>query len=95
VGFDRSIDQRVVSDITARVCELLPFLRGRELATAWTGFRPAAESPGPVIRRAGVSALWLAYGHYRNGILLGPVTARLVSEEILGGALPAARASLR
>jgi glycine oxidase len=93
VGFDRALDQRVVGDITERVCELLPFLRGRELSTAWAGFRPAAESLGPVIRRAGDSALWLAYGHYRNGILLAPVTARLVSDEILGVARRAAQAS--
>ncbi len=83
VGFDRSVDAQVVDDITSRACNLLPWLRGRQLTAAWIGFRPAAESPGPVIRRAGHPGLWLAYGHYRNGILLAPVTARLVSEEIL------------
>ncbi len=83
-GFDRSVDDRVIRDITARACDLLPWLRGRQPVAAWNGFRPAADSPGPVIRRAGESGLWLAYGHYRNGILLAPVTARLVSEGILG-----------
>jgi glycine oxidase len=93
VGFDRTVDERVVDDITARVCDLLPWLHGKKPATAWVGFRPAAESPGPVIQRAGDSALWLAYGHYRNGILLAPLTAKLVSEEILGAAGWAAHAS--
>jgi glycine oxidase len=84
VGFDRSVDDRVIRDITSRACEMLPWLRDRQPVAAWTGFRPAADSPGPVIRRVGDSGIWLAYGHYRNGILLAPVTARLVSEEILG-----------
>ena len=85
VGFDRSVDAHSVNDITSRVCDLLPWLRSQhpEPATAWIGFRPAADAPGPVIRRAGDSSLWLAYGHYRNGILLAPVTSRLVAEEVL------------
>jgi glycine oxidase len=86
VGFDRTVDQRVVDDITARVSDLLPWLDGKKPATAWVGFRPAADSPGPIIHRAGDSALWLAYGHYRNGILLAPLTAKRLSEDILGAA---------
>ena len=84
-GFDRSIDAEVVSDITARACELLPALAGERPVAAWAGFRPAADSAGPVIQRAGDSPLWLAYGHYRNGILLAPVTAARISREIAEG----------
>lgn len=87
VGFNRSLDAEVVNDITARVCELLPALKGERPVAAWTGFRPAAESAGPVIQRAGDSRLWLAYGHYRNGILLAPVTAARISQEIAGGVI--------
>jgi glycine oxidase len=85
VGFNRSIDAAVVNDITARICELLPALKGERPAAVWAGFRPGAESAGPVIQRAGDSHLWLAYGHYRNGILLAPVTAGKISREIAGG----------
>jgi glycine oxidase len=85
VGFNRSIDAEVVGGITARVCELLPALAGQRPVAVWAGFRPAADSAGPVIQRAGDSRLWLAYGHYRNGILLAPVTAERVSREIAGG----------
>ena len=92
-GFNRSIDGGVIQDITSRACDLLPWLRGRQPVTTWNGFRPGADSPGPVIRRVEDSGLWLAYGHYRNGILLSPVTAQLVSEEILGNARRAETAS--
>jgi glycine oxidase len=83
VGFNRSVDARSVEDITSRVCGLWPWLRQHQPEAAWVGFRPGAESPGPVIHRAGDSGLWLSYGHYRNGILLAPVTARLLSQGIL------------
>jgi len=85
VGFNRSIQPEVVDDITSRVGELLPWIRRHQPMAAWAGFRPGADSPGPVIHRAGDTGLWLAYGHYRNGILLAPVTARLVSTGILAG----------
>jgi glycine oxidase len=83
VGFDRTIDPVIVDDIVARVCEVMPSLRDKQYSTAWVGFRPAADSPGPEIRRVPGSPLWLAYGHYRNGILLAPVTARRIAGEIL------------
>ncbi|MBZ5593570.1 MAG: glycine oxidase ThiO [Acidobacteriia bacterium] len=86
VGFDRSVDAQVVRDITARAGELLPALEGERVVAAWAGFRPAADSPGPVSQRAADSRLWLAYGHYRNGILLAPVTADRISREITGTA---------
>ncbi len=89
VGFDRSVDAHSIDDITSRVCDLWPWLRQHKPQAAWVGFRPGADSPGPVIHRAGDSGLWLSYGHYRNGILLAPVTARLLTESILASAAPA------
>ena len=83
VGFDRSVDPAIVDDIVARVCEVMPSLRDKRYSTAWVGFRPAADSPSPEIRRMPASRLWLAYGHYRNGILLAPVTAARIAGEIL------------
>ncbi len=89
VGFDRSVDAGSVDGITSRVSDLWPWLRQHKPDAAWIGFRPGSESPGPVIRRAGDTGLWLSYGHYRNGILLAPVTARLLTEGILASAVPA------
>ncbi|MCU1273457.1 MAG: Glycine oxidase ThiO [Bryobacterales bacterium] len=83
VGFDRSIDPVIVEDIVARVCGLMPSLRDKRYTAAWVGFRPATDSPGPEIHRVPGSRLWLAYGHYRNGILLAPVTAGQIAREIL------------
>ena len=84
VGFNRSVDQPSTDGITERVGELLPWIRRHQPAAAWVGFRPAADAPGPIIHRAGDTGLWLAYGHYRNGILLAPITANLLVEGIAG-----------
>ena len=82
VGFDRKINPAIVSDIADRAGELLPQLRQAGTPEAWVGFRPRADAHQPQIRRFEDSGLWLAYGHYRNGILLAPATAERVCAEI-------------
>jgi glycine oxidase len=81
VGFDRSIDPRIVSDLAARAAFLLPHLANEAPAEAWIGLRPASDTLHT--GAYGTSGrLFLAYGHYRNGILLAPVTARDLTAEI-------------
>jgi glycine oxidase ThiO len=80
-GFDRKIDGYIAEHLAASAAELMPALAHRGYA-AWNGFRPATLDEQPVIQRLGNSSIWLAYGHYRNGILLAPATARLVAQEI-------------
>jgi glycine oxidase len=82
IGFDRSIDSHVVSEIAARAGDLLPPLRQLKPESVWTGFRPATDTEGPHIGRVLSSRLWLAYGHYRNGILLAPATCDRICQEI-------------
>lgn len=86
VGFNRSIDPETVRDIARRAEALLPALRQAGPPEAWIGFRPRADAHQPQIGRFAGSALWLAYGHFRNGILLAPATAERVSAEITSNA---------
>ena len=81
-GFDRTLDPEVLSGIHRHASELLPMLGGRVPHESWLGFRPGIEGDRPVIERVGGTALWLAYGHYRNGILLAPATAARVAAAI-------------
>ncbi len=87
-GFDRTIDPTIVSDLAARAGALVPALRGLQPESIWIGFRPATNTPAPHIGRVtsnnAASRLWLAYGHYRNGILLAPATCDRVCQEITG-----------
>jgi glycine oxidase len=81
-GFDRRLDPAIIAGIHARACDLLPRLRSAPEPQAWLGFRPATADFEPAIGRLGDTPLWLAYGHYRNGILLAPATAGRVSREM-------------
>lgn len=81
-GFDRGLNPAILSDVRARAQNLMPALEATEPADAWLGFRPAVDRDHPVIERAAHTTLWLAYGHYRNGILMAPPTAQRVAQGI-------------
>ena len=81
VGFDRSIDETAVARLHSQAEALYTPLSGLT-PEPWIGFRPATEALEPEIRALAGTAIWLAYGHYRNGILLAPETAARVSAEL-------------
>ncbi len=81
-GYDRTIDPKIVSEIVARASALVPALASLKPESVWIGFRPAADTAAPHIGRVQSSGLWLAYGHYRNGVLLAPATCDRVCREI-------------
>jgi len=69
--------------------ELVPALHDVAFTRAWCGRRPATPDGLPVIdRAAGLDNLFLACGHYRNGMLLAPATGKLLSEWVLSGTRP-------
>ncbi len=82
VGFDRTIDEDIVQTIHARASKLLPWLAAMEPAERWLGFRPGIAGGIPAIGRVNGTRIWTAYGHYRNGILLAPDTARRIVESV-------------
>ena len=77
--FDRVLSPAILCDIQARASNLLPSLAGRKPCESWLGFRPGVKGEGPIIEAVAGGPLWLAYGHYRNGILLAPATAERVA----------------
>ena len=83
IGFDRTVDPAICEDIHRRAARLFPLLENATPVQRWIGFRPRpVEGDGPHIGRVAGSNVWLAYGHYRHGILLTPVTAQRVADEI-------------
>ena len=85
IGFDRTVDPAICEDIHRRAAQLFPPLEHATPVKRWIGFRPRlVEGDGPRIGRVEGTNVWLAYGHYRNGILLTPVTAQRVADEIGG-----------
>lgn len=84
VGFDEQTTAAGVRDLLDAVCELLPAAWKATFRDARAGLRPGTTDDLPLIGpSAAVSGIIYATGHYRNGILLAPVTARLVADLIL------------
>ena len=82
VGFDRTLDSNLCRQIHDETAKLWPVLATAQPSKRWVGFRPYSDVPN--IGRLDDTNVWLAYGHFRNGILLAPVTAHMISREITG-----------
>lgn len=86
VGFDERTTAAGVRDLLDAVCELVPEAWGATFLEARAGLRPATTDGLPIIgASAGTPGLFYATGHYRNGILLTPLTAQLVADAVLDG----------
>jgi glycine oxidase len=85
-GFDKRVTAAAVAAIVAAAVRLAPALADASFTTAWAGLRPGTPDNLPILGRdPHVERLYYATGHYRNGILLAPVTARALRELVLDG----------
>jgi len=86
VGYDKRVTVEGVAGILARMTALAPALREAEMVASWACLRPAAPDGlpvlGPIPGRRGLLA---ATGHFRNGILLAPITGKLMAELVTDG----------
>jgi glycine oxidase len=83
-GFDTTITAGAVFELLREASELVPGVSELVLDELSAGLRPATPDNCPVIGPADVPGLFWAGGHYRNGILLTPITAELVADALIG-----------
>ena len=83
-GFDATVTAEAVHRLLEAAWEVLPEVGELELVAARAGLRPATPDNAPAVGRGGPDGLLFATGHYRNGVLLAPLTARAVMD-LLGG----------
>ena len=76
-GFHAGLNEAALEELRGRAERLLPALTGLNPTARWNGFRPGIDADAPLIGHLG-GKLWGAFGHYRNGILMAPETARMV-----------------
>jgi glycine oxidase len=88
MGFDLSPTGGAVMDLLRRAWEVLPGVYDLELAEVSVGLRSAVDDHLPVIGATDVVGLFLAVGHFRNGVLLAPATAHYLAQWIAGGDRP-------
>jgi glycine oxidase len=86
VGFDERTTAAGVRDLLDAVCELLPDAWGATFVDARAGLRPATRDELPIIGASpAVEGVVYATGHYRNGVLLAPLTSAIVADLIIEG----------
>lgn len=88
LGFDQTVTVGGVAELLADARELLPGITELALAESSAGLRPGSPDNAPMIGPSELPGLVIATGHYRNGILLTPVTADAIATLVAEGALP-------
>ena len=86
VGFDESTTTAGVRGLLNAAVDLMPALEHARFREARAGLRPKTEDELPVIGRSSTMPhVFYAFGHYRNGVLLAPLTAALIADLVLDG----------
>ena len=85
VGFDKRVTEAGVDKIKSMTIEIAPSLQNISIIDSWAGFRPRANDDLPVLGSVkDVKGLFYATAHYRNGILLAPITGELIARAVIG-----------
>jgi len=85
VGFDKSVTDEATNELERAAEEIFPGILGRcEIETQWAGLRPGSPEGIPYIgMHPEIDNLFVCSGHFRNGFVLGPASARLAADLML------------
>jgi glycine oxidase len=89
VGFEKGVTEEGLAAIKSMAIEIAPDIAALPVIDSWSGFRPRAKDGFPVLGpTADIAGLLYATGHYRNGILLAPITGKVIANAIVDGIMP-------
>jgi len=84
-GFEKVTTAAGIGGLLSDAVRMVPSLAGAPVVETWCGLRPDTPDHLPILGPCDVEGLWFATGHYRNGILLTPATARAIGEWVCEG----------
>jgi glycine oxidase len=84
-GFDERVTAEGIHELLHAALLAAPSLAGFSVTETWSGLRPGTPDGLPLLGGTPTDGYLLATGHYRNGILLAPATARLIADAAEGG----------
>jgi glycine oxidase len=82
VGFDERVTAQGMHELLQAALAAAPALGDFALTETWAGLRPGTPDGLPFLGPTPIDGFLLATGHYRNGILLAPATARLIADTV-------------
>jgi glycine oxidase len=83
-GFDKRVDPDTVQRLHRAAERVVPEIGKMRMHDAWAGLRPGTPDGLPILGTTSMSGYFVATGHYRDGILLAPITAKLMTELLTG-----------
>jgi glycine oxidase len=83
-GFDKTVDADTIQRLHQAAANLVPAIGEARMIEAWAGLRPGSPDGLPILGPGSIPGTFIATGHFRNGILLAPVTAVLMRQLIEG-----------
>ena len=83
-GFDTHVETDTIQRLHQAAIDLVPALRYAKIHEAWAGLRPGTPDELPILGETSTQGYFVATGHYRDGILLAPITAKLMAQVITG-----------
>jgi glycine oxidase len=85
VGFEPGNTAGGIKQLLQNAIRLFPAMRDYQITETWWGYRPATPDELPILGESPIANLTLAIGHYRNGILLTPITGKLIADYVVNG----------
>ena len=85
-GYDKRTVPETIQKLRQSALELVPKLADARILEAWAGLRPGTPDGLPILGATGTPGYLVATGHFRDGILLAPVTAKIMSAIVTGQA---------
>jgi glycine oxidase len=83
-GFDKRTDVATIQRLHRAAVALVPELRSAKILEDWAGLRPGTPDALPILGATTTPGYYVATGHFRDGILLAPITAKLMADVISG-----------
>ncbi len=83
-GFDKRTDADTVEKLYRAAVKVVPGIGSMRIHDSWAGLRPASPDKLPILGETSLRGYFAATGHYRDGIMLAPITAVVMARVILG-----------
>ena len=84
-GFSQGNTASGIAQLLNRAITVYPTIADMQITETWWGFRPHAPNEVPLLGASDYENLILATGHYRNGVLFAPITAKLITDFMVDG----------